>query len=261
MALVVLGGALAVVPRAVAEATPGSVFEATPEAAVRWERYDVTLDVGPDGAIAVTEAQVVAFRGTFGKGFANIPLREGERIDDVRLSVGVGANSTPEPLRQVPVDRYREDVGTFTFAERQDVVEIDYAFEPTRQGDDAGANTRLIVLRYTIHGAIRAVGTAGAPQQEIWWTAISADVTTLAPVRQASVSISLPEAVPIGEASAEPTWDEADGQVFTWRAATLGSGDALEVRLRFPAIIGEATPAARIDPARMPGPGASEMRY
>lgn len=255
--VVVLGGASVSAPGTAAEATP----QATPEPAVRWEQYDVTLDVGRDGAIAVTESQVVAFRDTLRKGFATIPLREGERIDDVQVSVGVGAKSEPAMLRYVPPSSYREDVGTFTVTERTGVVKVDYVFEPTRSGDDAEDNTRVIVLEYTFLGAVRDVASTQGAQQEIWWVAISADVTAVAPVRQASVSISLPEAVPIGEATADPAWDETDGQVFTWRAAALGAGDALVIRLRFPALSGAATPAARLDPARMPSLGAFEMRY
>jgi hypothetical protein len=254
--VVVLGGAVIVAPSVAAEATP----QATPEPAVRWASYDVALDVG-DGAIDVTETQVVVFRGAFRTGFATIPLREGDRIDAVHVGVGIGAGGAPVAFRHVPADRYREAAGTYTLNERAGEVEIDYAFEPTGIANDADANTRVIVLEYTMRGAIREVEGSGERLQEIWWTAISTDVTSIAPVARASVSIALPEPVTVDDVAAEPSWDETDGQVFTWRSANLGPGDALEVRLRFPALSGSATPAARVDPARIPGLRASEMRY
>src|SRR5215203_1766834 len=42
---------------------------------VVWNRYDVTLDVNPDGTIHVTERQDIDFQGgPFSGGFADIPL-------------------------------------------------------------------------------------------------------------------------------------------------------------------------------------------
>ncbi len=44
---------------------------------------DVQANVRPDGSVAVDEAITVAFSGSFTYGFREIPLRSGERIDEI----------------------------------------------------------------------------------------------------------------------------------------------------------------------------------
>ena len=52
---------------------------------------DVQANVRPDGSVAVDEAITVAFSGSFTYGFREIPLRDGERIDEI----GVTENGRP----------------------------------------------------------------------------------------------------------------------------------------------------------------------
>jgi len=52
---------------------------------------DVQATVRPDGSVAVDEAITVAFSGSFTYGFREIPLRSGERIDEI----GVSENGRP----------------------------------------------------------------------------------------------------------------------------------------------------------------------
>ena len=47
---------------------------------------DVQVDVRPDGSVAVDEDITVAFSGSFTYGFREIPLRSGERLDEVGVS-------------------------------------------------------------------------------------------------------------------------------------------------------------------------------
>ena len=52
---------------------------------------DVQANVRGDGSVAVDEAITVAFSGSFTYGFREIPLREGERVDEI----GVTENGRP----------------------------------------------------------------------------------------------------------------------------------------------------------------------
>ncbi len=52
---------------------------------------DVQANVRPDGSVAVDEAITVAFSGSFTYGFREVPLRDGERIDEI----GVTENGRP----------------------------------------------------------------------------------------------------------------------------------------------------------------------
>ena len=47
---------------------------------------DVQATVRPDGSVAVDEAITVAFSGSFTYGFREIPLRSGERIDEIGVT-------------------------------------------------------------------------------------------------------------------------------------------------------------------------------
>ena len=59
---------------------------------------DVQVDVRPDGSVAVDEDITVAFSGSFTYGFREIPLRSGERIDEVGVSEkGSPISRAPRP--------------------------------------------------------------------------------------------------------------------------------------------------------------------
>src|SRR5438270_14047497 len=53
---------------------------------VAWNRYDVDLDVQPDGSVQVTETQTIHFQGTYQQGFRVIPTDRVTRIDDVAVA-------------------------------------------------------------------------------------------------------------------------------------------------------------------------------
>ena len=63
---------------------------------------DVQATVRPDGSVAVDEAITVAFSGSFTYGFREIPLRSGERIDEIGVTESgrafqPGASTDVEP--------------------------------------------------------------------------------------------------------------------------------------------------------------------
>ncbi|MDQ4044870.1 MAG: DUF2207 domain-containing protein, partial [Chloroflexota bacterium] len=152
---------------------------------VVWERYDVDLDVREDGTVHVTEDQVIRFDGTFTYGFGGIPLGRVEGIDNVAITID------GEEARYVEPFEFAEEPGTFTYRVSGNELNIDYAFEPTTFGEE-----RNVTLEYDVSGALRVYEDLEPANQQLWWTAISSDVTEVAPIRESTVTVTLPEDVP-----------------------------------------------------------------
>jgi uncharacterized protein (TIGR04222 family) len=200
---------------------------------VVWEQYDVSLDVREDGSIHVTEDQVIRFNGTYRFGFADIPLDRIEDLSNVEITVD------GQPAEYVSPDSFsRDDPGTFTAQTNFDVMNIDYAFTPTSYGDEVS-----VVLEYDVDGAIRVYEDEEVPNQQLWWIAISDLVTDVAPIEEATVSITLPEPVPAEQVVYIPDNPQTDGQTWTWTKTDMGQGDSFEVRLQFPPITGATVPS------------------
>lgn len=227
---------------------------------VRWSTYNVSLDVADDGWIHVTEYQVVEFDGLFRKGFANIPIAQIDDIENIQVSVGAGAGSTPEPATYLSPSAYDEEPGTYTYVARSGQLEIDYAFAPTGYSGSADANTRIIALDYDVRGVVRVYNDLDPANQQVRWIAIASDVTDIAPIDRSEVSITLPEAVPVDQTVARPEGVETDGRTFTWTRTNLGEGDQFEVNLQFPPITHAQTPSwqARFDQERQAAQQAEE---
>lgn len=209
---------------------------------VVWTDYDVAIDVREDGTMHITERQVVEFDGYFSNGFANIPLNRVEEIENVSVAVANDANGDPQPLDYLSPRRYDEDAGTFTYSEQSGELVIDYGFESTSLDD----NVRLIVLEYDVLGGIRVYEDLEPANQQVWWIAISEEVTSIAPVESASVTLTLPEAVPADQTIAFPEDVQVNGNTYTWEAEDLGQGEELNVRLQFPPITAATEPAWQV---------------
>ena len=205
---------------------------------VIWTGYDVTIDVRDDGTLHVTERQVVEFDGYFSNGFANIPLSRVEEIENVNVAVANEADGEPEPLDYLAPRRYDEDAGTFTYSEQSGELAIDYGFESTSSDD----KVRLVILEYDVLGGIRVYEDLDPPNQQVWWIAISQEVTSVAPVESASVTLNLPEAVAADQTIAYPEDVRIDGAAYTWEASDLGEGDELNIRLQFPPVTSASEP-------------------
>jgi len=100
------------------------------------------------------------------------------------------------------------------------------------------------VLEYDAIGAIRVYEDDQQPPQrweQIWWTAISEDVTAVGDVLASTVTIELPEAADLSlaqvgeDADEDPAEHTADGRVWTWSEQNLSEGDDFIVRLEVPA--------------------------
>lgn len=199
---------------------------------VTWKRYDVNIDVQANGDLHVTERQIVRFEGRFSTGFANIPLTNLNAIDNVKVAIGDTSNSPATPAEYLRPSRYGKDPGTYTYAQSGSALEIDYAFDPT---SDSGSEDRLIVLDYDVIGALRVYTNLDPPNQQLWWTAISSDVTDIAPIQASTVTVKLPKSV--GETYvASPAGLQTNGQTFTWNKTNLTQGDDFGIRLQFPPV-------------------------
>lgn len=228
---------------------------------VVWDRYDVTIDVLKDGTLHVTEAQDVTFDGRFSTGTVEIPMQRIESIDHVAVSVEEGRlldNDTPwldttvdepqgeiRPATQVDWDAYTRDPGTFRARQEGDLFVIHYAFDPTTYWweTEATTSTRTLVVEYDAHGVIRDYPDAAEPWQQFHWMAISDEVTAIAPVRSASVTVNLPEPVDAADLVVAPTADEQSPTKVTWTRAGMGEGDSFDVQAAFPAITDTTAPS------------------
>lgn len=207
---------------------------------VAWDRYDVTLDVRADGSMRVTEYQAISFTGTYSSGFAYIPLSNVDGIENVSISVANDATGDPAALDYVPDSQYYGETGTYTYDTEAGELAVDYAFEPTEWGRES---TRVVVIEYDVIGAIRVYEDLDPANQQVWWYAISQDVTDVAPVRASTVTINLPEAVPAADLVAFPDDPQIDGAAVSWQRTDLGEGDEFEVSLQFPPITAAREPS------------------
>lgn len=195
---------------------------------VSWNRYDVSLDVQPNGDLLVTETQALDFSGTFKHAFRDISLDRTTGITDVQ----VGEPGTP----------YRPGSTTpngFTVTNTDsNSVRVDWYFPTTTNGQ------RTFVLSYRAHGAIRFY--SGGDQ--LYWQAIYAD--RVGSVRAATITAHLPSDVPRDQLRAEvnpsavaqrPTFPDARSVVFSVQNLPKQSG--LEIRVQFPHGLVAGTPA------------------
>ncbi|MGH2559106.1 MAG: DUF2207 domain-containing protein [Thermomicrobiales bacterium] len=209
--------------------------------AVVWDQYDVSLTLRPDGSYRVVERMVVDFQGgpfTFGN--AAIQREHLEGINNVGLT-----EATPDGdvvYEPVDWDDFERERRTYTATLTNTEIRIEWGFEPTTSEE------RIFLLSYDVYGALRVYPNNDPPNQQIWWTAIGSDVTEIAPVRESTVTVTLPLAVPldqvrIGESGEDDPADyTADGQIFTWQRTNLEDGDSFELRVQFPMILNAAPP-------------------
>src|SRR5215203_1167364 len=214
---------------------------------VIWDRYDVEIDVQDDGTFQVTERMEVTFSGSheYTFGYAEIPLDRVEEITNVAVRIGEGTDDdvTMSAARLVSPSEYEREPGTYKAVDTGANMDIEYAFAPISNG------SITVELTYDALGALRVYTDEDPPNQQIYWIAISDDVTAIGPIRAASVTIHLPEAVALadvvlGEDSPGPAAERTtDGQTWSWESAGLVEGDDLVVRMQFPPITSATEPS------------------
>jgi hypothetical protein len=208
---------------------------------VVWDEFNVEFVVNEDGTVLVTETQVIQFDGRFRTGFVEVDTSLTEDLSNVQVQIGNGAGSTPQPAEQTRV--FTEEPNTFAVTQGRGLVEIQYAFDSTSSSRSARDNTRIVVIQYELEGALRVYEDLDPANQQLRWIAISHDVTDIATVRDATVTVRLPERVDPAQTVAMPELADTDGQVFTWTAQNLGQGDELQINLQFPPITAATEPA------------------
>src|SRR5690606_39274738 len=97
--------------------------------------------------------------------------------------------------------------------------------------ESASDETRIFVLEYDVRGALRVYDDPdpSLANQQIWWTAIGPEVTDVGQVREATVTVHLPRAVPLADTViatnddlGNPEKYTTDGQTWTWSVKNLG---------------------------------------
>lgn len=215
---------------------------------VVWSQFDVGIKLLTDGKLSVTETQVIDFHeGPFTAGSRNIPLGKVDGISNVRVAEISGTEKIP--FEQV--SSFDRTPGTYTVTQTSSELLINWGFSPTTDA------TRTFEITYLVEGAVRNYPDETPPNQQIWWTAISSELTNTAPVEESTTTITLPTAVDPAEVVVgtenlpiEPT--TTDNTTWTWKATDLRSGDDLTVRIQFPPLVNVATPSwqARDDQQR-----------
>ncbi|HSN74590.1 MAG TPA: DUF2207 domain-containing protein, partial [Anaerolineae bacterium] len=202
---------------------------------VVYERYDVEVDVRPDGSFVVREIQQIRFDDEFSQGFAEIPLDYTTRIDDVSVS--------ERDAIDLPYTAGGEGPGTFTTEYDGGSLYVDWTFTPTKPGD-----VRTFVVEYTVIGGLWIYPDGDLLE----WRAVPADRSGV-PVQASRVTVTLPsdpaagQPVPAGDLSAtsfdQPSAIEIDdGQVTFDSAGPIPDGAARLVQVGFPHGVVSAEP-------------------
>lgn len=226
---------------------------------VLWESYDVDMVVSEDGNMHVTERQSVRFDGDFSEGYARIPLDRVESIANVRVTT----EGAPEDLDrngylsndeinaggemiqgiQVTEDRYFLEPGEYRVAEENAELLIEYGFESTSSARAfAAPQTRTIILEYDVTGAIRDYPDAQEPWQQLRWMAISHEVTEVADVQQATVTVTLPQDIEESQLAFAPDPHNVSPGRLEWVRSSMDEGDSFDVQVAFPAITSATAP-------------------
>ena len=216
---------------------------------VEWSQFDVAIEMLTDGKLSVTETQVIDFEeGPFTAGSRNIPLGRVDGISNVRVSEIVNGQKLPYQ----EVSSFSRQPGTFTATQTSSELLINWGFNPTTDA------TRTFEITYLVEGAVRNYPNEDPANQQIWWTAISSELTETAPVLESTTTITLLQAVDPAQVVAgtenlpiEPT--TTDDTTWTWHATDLTNGEDLTVRIQFPPLVNVATPSwqARDDEQRV----------
>jgi hypothetical protein len=228
---------------------------------ILWGSYDVDIVVSEDGNFHVTERQNVQFKGAFSEGYACIPLDRVESISNVQVMTESApedsdnhgylsndeADAGGEMVRgtKVSEDTLFLDPGQYRVLEENGELLIEYGFEST--SSSAGSvfavpQARTIILEYDVAGAIRDYPDAQEPWQQLHWMAISDEVTEVADIQQATVTVTLPQDIEESQLAFAPDPQEVSPGHLTWTRSSMDEGDAFDVQVAFPAMISATAP-------------------
>ncbi len=213
------GGLTALTPREVAAADP-----------VRYDRFDVDIQIDASGNFRVTERQVIAFPvGTFTRASRNIGLDSVVDIRDVAISEGDRSYS----LAQTSASR---TPNTFSTERSASNLKIEWYFS------QATGQRRTFAIAYTVVGGLRI----NADVDVLDWTALRPDLS--ADAVTSAVTVQLPRAVDAASLKADSRGAPAtvrvvDGRTVRFDAGAVNRGKGLEVKVSFPHGLVSATAA------------------
>ena len=190
-----------------------------PQKSAVYERYDVEIEIQPDGSLLVAETYQMRFEGEFHTGFAEIPLDRADDVVEIGVREGerdyVAGNGGP---------------GTFNVDREQDSVYVYWEYEPT-----SGSQVRTFTVSYRVLG-----GLAIHPDNDILsWTVVPEDRGGI-PVEASRATVRLPGRVESaslrvvcrGQAHTF-TISNADEVAFD-EPAPISDGETLEIEVRLP---------------------------
>lgn len=203
---------------------PGAAVHAQ-ERSVVWERFDVDIEILPDGTFEVTEHQTIRFiGGDFTEGFGEILKHNLGHISDWQMVDAQGNVYQEVPSVNEPY--------TFMVEETSRMYTVVWRFPPIAN------ETATYSLSYRVHDALRYY--EGGDQ--LWWKAIVGD--RVADVLEGQVRVVVPQAASIQEWAAYI--NERDGRdsitanvIQSGQAVifdldrSLRSGEEMEVRVEF----------------------------
>ncbi|MFN8496100.1 MAG: DUF2207 domain-containing protein [Caldilineaceae bacterium] len=206
------------------------------EKSLVWERFDVAINIQPDGSFTVAEQQRIHFtQGAFRFGTREIPIRNFDRLDGWAVR-----DSSGHPYKQ---QQTGEEPYTFKVEKTGASYAIHWYFPPVSN------SSATYTLTYTVHGGLR-IYPAG---DQVWWKAIYGKRSF--PVLAGRIQVTMPAKAPIDQWSAYINGDDArnaataalgpDKQTITYELGRrLESGEEFEVRVQFPHAVVTATPPA-----------------
>ncbi len=190
-----------------------------PQTSVTYERYDVDIDVRPDGSLQVAETYQLRFEGEFHTGFAEIPLDYVTDIVDVRVREG---DEIYEESGSGP--------GTFSWERHLDAIRVDWEYEPT-----SGTEVRTFTVEYRVLGGLLVY-----PERDtLSWTAVPADRSGIR-TEGSRVTVHLPAPVAPDDLTVDSQGVDAsveipDAQTIVFESqGAVPDGTPFEVIVGFP---------------------------
>jgi hypothetical protein len=201
---------------------PAHAFPPRQEPPITYLRYDVEINLKPDGNFIVREIQQIKFEGVYQTAFAEIPLAYTGDISNISLWEG-------ETLYRQ--EGFTSAPGTFSVEPNRDLntLDIEWHYQPTQPGE-----SRTFTLQYEVTGGLWVY-----PDETVLeWRAVPADRSGF-PVRESQVSVILPEAMaPDGlnytAYGPDFTTQVETGRVIFTTTEAIPDGTHFQVQVGFP---------------------------
>lgn len=200
---------------------PAPEHASQPTDPVVYRRYDVQIDLRPDGTFHVREEQEILFNESFRTAFAEIPLDYVSEIDDIEISTADGPYSLVGAQASAP--------GTYSVSYEGQAVFVDWAYAETAPGE-----TRTFALDYDVSGGLWLYEDGDILE----WRAVPADRSDV-PVLSSTVTVTLPQAIALSDVQANafgPAYrvDVSEQQVVFSSEEEIPDGTAFQVMVGFP---------------------------